>query len=239
MPGSPHILIVDDDKEIRTLLSRFLGKHDYRVTAVADGRELKKALADWNIDLVILDIMLPGESGLDLCRWVRAKSKVPIIMLTAVGEEADRIVGLEIGADDYLPKPFNPRELLARMRAVLRRVTDVPKGAAPEGCEMLRFAGWTLETTSRRLESPANVLVDLTVGEFDLLVAFALHPNRVLTRDHLLDLTHSRLAGPFDRAIDIQVSRLRRKIEADAKNPQMIKTVRGGGYVFTPNVERD
>lgn len=238
MTSTPHILVVDDDKEIRGLLSRFLAKHAFRVTAAADGREMKKALVDWNVDLIILDVMLPGETGLNLCRWLRTKSKVPVVMLTAMGDETDRIVGLEIGADDYLPKPFNPRELLARVRAVLRRST----AALPDGQDtrsgVLHFSGWTLDLATRRLESPARVLVDLTSGEFDLLVVFAQRPNRVLSREQLVDLTHSRSAIPFDRSIDIQVSRLRRKIERDLKTPAMIKTVRGGGYLFTPHVER-
>jgi len=239
MTSTPHILVVDDDKEIRGLLSRFLAKHDFRVTAAADGREMKKALADWNIDLIILDLMLPGETGLNLCRWLRTRSKVPVVMLTAMGDETDRIVGLEIGADDYLPKPFNPRELLARVRAVLRRSA----AAIPDGQDTrsgaLHFAGWSLDLVTRRLETPARVLVDLTTGEFDLLVVFAQRPNRVLSREQLVDLTHSRSAIPFDRSIDIQVSRLRRKIETDLKAPAMIKTVRGGGYLFTPTVERE
>lgn len=237
MLPSPHILIVDDDKEIRALLSRFLTKHECRVTTACDGREMKKALTDWGIDLIILDVMLPGETGLSLCRWIRAKSKVPIIMLTAMGDETDRIVGLEIGADDYLPKPFNPRELLARIRAVLRRVADMPANGRTLESGVRRFLGWTLDLTARRLESPDRALVDLTTGEFDLLVAFVQHPNRVLSRDQLLDLTHGRSAIPFDRSIDIQVSRLRRKIEINPKGPTIIKTVRGGGYMFTPTIE--
>jgi two-component system, OmpR family, response regulator len=233
-----HILIVDDDREIRDLLGRFLTKHGYRVTAARDGQELRKALADWRIDLIVLDLMLPGEDGLTLCRQLRAESNMPIIMLTAMGEETDRIVGLEMGADDYLPKPFNPRELLARIRSVLRRAAGTPASSVASDRTILRFAGWQLDLARRRLESAEGVVVDLSAGEFGLLVALAEHPQRVLSRDQLLDLTRGRAAGPFDRSIDIQVSRLRKKIEPDAKKPELIKTVRSGGYMFTPTVER-
>ncbi|MEE9251366.1 MAG: response regulator [Alphaproteobacteria bacterium] len=238
MDGSPHLLVVDDDREIRDLLARFLSKHGYRVATARDGREMRRSLADWRIDLIILDLMLPGEDGLALCRQLRANSGIPIIMLTAMGEETDRIVGLEMGADDYLPKPFNPRELLARVKAVLRRAQDISTRKHPGGETMLGFAGWKLDLARRRLESPEAVIVQLSAGEFDLLVAFAEHPQRTLNRDQLLDLSRGRDAVPFDRSIDIQVSRLRRKIEADPKEPEIIKTVRGGGYIFTPEVER-
>ncbi len=234
---SAHILIVDDDREIRDLLGRFLTKHGYRVTTVRDGREMRKALTDWRIDLIVLDLMLPGEDGLSLCRRLRADSSIPIIMLTAMGEEIDRIVGLEMGADDYVPKPFNPRELLARVKAVLRRADGGLANQRATG-EIMRFAGWTLDLARRRLGSPDDVIVDLSAGEFGLLVAFAEHPQRALSRDQLLDLTRGRAAAPFDRSIDIQVSRLRRKIEADPKTPELIKTVRSGGYMFTAAVER-
>jgi len=231
-----HVLVVDDDREIRNLLGRFLSKHGYRVTAVADGKEMRRALADWNIDLVILDLMLPGEDGLSLCRDLRARSQIPVVMLTMMGEETDRIIGLEMGADDYLPKPFSPRELLARMKAVLRRA---PAASAAGRQPILFFAGWTLDVGLRRLESPLRLLVDLSAGEFDLLVALAEHPQRVLNRDQLLDLTHGRAEAPFDRSIDMQISRLRRKIEADHKQPELIKTVRGGGYMFTAVVTKN
>ena len=230
-PG--HVLVVDDDREIRDLLGRFLGKHGYRVTAVGDGKEMRRALADWKIDLIILDLMLPGEDGLSLCRALRAKSEIPIIMLTMMGEETDRIVGLEMGADDYLPKPFSPRELLARMKSVLRRAQSAPAGMATGRSDVLHFANWKLDIGRRRLESPHGLLVDLSSGEFDLLVALAEHPQRVLNRDQLLDLTHGRAEAPFDRSIDMQISRLRRKIEAGHAQPELIKTVRGGGYMFT------
>lgn len=234
---STHLLIVDDDREIRDLLGRFLTKHGYRVTTARDGREMRKALTDWRIDLIVLDLMLPGEDGLSLCQRLRADSSIPIIMLTAMGEEIDRIVGLEMGADDYVPKPFNPRELLARVKAVLRRADGGFANQRATG-EIMRFAGWTLDLARRRLSSPDDVIVDLSAGEFGLLVAFAEHPQRALSRDQLLDLTRGRAAAPFDRSIDIQVSRLRRKIEADPKTPELIKTVRSGGYMFTAAVER-
>ncbi len=233
-----HLLVVDDDREIRDLLARFLNKHGYRVTTARDGKEMRRALADWQIDLVVLDLMLPGEDGLSLCRDLRARSQIPVIMLTMMGEETDRIIGLEMGADDYLPKPFNPRELLARLKAVLRRSRGA---AAPPagGRKILCFSGWKLDPGLRRLRSPQGLIVDLSAGEFDLLVAFAEHPQRVLTRDQLLDLTHGRCEAPFERSIDMQVSRLRHKIEKVPKAPELIKTVRGGGYVFTAIVTHD
>ena len=242
MPTEPsdHILIVDDDREIRDLLSRFLVKHGYRVSTAADGREMRRAMADARIDLIVLDVMLPGETGLTLCGQVRATSKVPIVMLTAVAEDTDRIIGLELGADDYLAKPFNPRELLARIRAVLRRVEErdgVP-AAASEAAPALQFAGWKLDLGRRILTNPSGQVVELSTGEYDLLVAFAERPQRVLSRDRLLDLAKGRAAVAFDRSIDVQVGRLRRKIEIDPAAPQFITTVRGGGYMFTPNVTR-
>ena len=235
--ATPHLLVVDDDREIRDLLGRFLKKHGYRVTKARDGKDMRRALADWQIDLVVLDLMLPGEDGLTLCRDLRAQSNIPVVMLTALKEETDRIVGLEMGADDYLPKPFNPRELLARIKAVLRR-TQSAQATAPAGTgASLRFAGWKIDLARRRLESPQGLGVDLTAGEFELLVAFVQHPQRVLSRDQLLDLTRGREAVPFDRSVDNQVSRLRRKIEEDPGRPALIKTVRGGGYVLTAAVE--
>lgn len=234
-----HVLVVDDDREIRDLLGRFLTKHGYRVTTARDGGEMRQALADWRIDLVVLDLMLPREDGLSLCRGLRSESQIPVIMLTMLGEDTDRIVGLEMGADDYLPKPFNPRELLARMKAVLRRAHAATVAQAIDRRAALRFAGWRLDPALRRLESPNGLVVDLTGGEFDLLVAFVEHPQRVLSRDQLLDFTHGRAEAPFDRSVDMQVSRLRYKIERDPKEPDLIKTVRGGGYIFTANVTRD
>ncbi|MBL8660234.1 MAG: response regulator [Rhodospirillales bacterium] len=239
---SAHILIVDDDREIRDLLSRFFAKHGYRVSVAGDGRGMRKVLADAAVDLVILDVMLPGEDGLSLCRGLRASSAVPIVMLTAVGEDVDRIVGLELGADDYVAKPFNPRELLARIRAVLRRAGAPPGGLAgarraDAASASLRFAGWRLDLDRRDLTAADGTLVPLSGGEFGLLAALALHPQRVLSRDQLLDLARGRGAVAFDRSIDVQISRLRRKIERDPHDPALIKTVRGGGYLFAPEVE--
>ncbi len=235
---SQHLLVVDDDREIRDLVSRFLTRHGYRVTTARDGREMKQALADWNVDLIVLDLMLPGTDGLTLCRELRVSSKIPVIMLTAMGEEMDRIVGLEMGADDYLPKPFNPRELLARIKAVLRRM-DQPLRVPDEArSNLIRFEDWEFDTAARALKGADGVAVDLTAGEFELLQTFALHPQRVLSRDQILDMTQGRSAIPFDRSVDVQVGRLRRKIESDPANPLLIKTVRGGGYIFTPSVER-
>jgi two-component system OmpR family response regulator len=229
-----HILVVDDDREIRDLISRFLVKHGLRVSTARDGVEMMRILDGAAIDLVVLDLMLPGEDGLSLCRRLRATTSLPVIMLTAMGEDTDRIVGLEMGADDYLPKPFNPRELLARIKAVLRRV-NVLSNSAPKG-DIAKFDGWILDLGARRLNAPDGSEVELSTGEYDLLLAFATHPRRVLSRDQLLDLARGRSAAPFDRSIDIQVMRLRRKIEADPKEPRLIKTVRGGGYMFAAEV---
>lgn len=237
MDATPHILVVDDDREIRDLLGKFLGQHEHRVTTAADGVEMRKALEDWNIDLIVLDLMLPGEDGLSLCRNLRAESDIPVIMLTAMGEDVDRIVGLEMGADDYIAKPFNPRELLARIKSVLRRTRALPGGRTAAEGALVRFADWTLDINKRELQSPDGVLVPLSGGEFDLLAVFVTHPGRVLSRDQLLDLARGREAQPFDRSIDVQVSRLRRKLEDDPKEPALIKTVRSGGYMFTPDVE--
>ncbi len=239
MDQTPHILVIDDDREIRDLLAKFLEKQRMRVTAVRDGKEARRAWLNGHYQLVVLDLMLPGESGLDLARWLRTQGDIPIVMLTAMGEETDRIIGLELGADDYVPKPFNPRELVARIRAVLRRTgeqqADVHHDPSVKG---YRFNDWTLEPARRRLLNPQNVEVPLTGGEYDLLVALVERANRVLTRDMLLDLLRGRQAGPFDRAIDVAVSRLRRKLEDDGRNAQLIKTVRGGGYVLAATVER-
>lgn len=233
----PHILIVDDDREIRELLSRFLEKQGMRVTAARDAREARRLWPLGRYHITVLDIMMPGESGLDLARWLRTQSNVPIIMLSAMGDETDRIVGLELGADDYLPKPFNPRELLARMRAILRRANG--EGGPGEADQRpLHFSGWTLEPSRRRLLNPDGAEVPLTGGEYDLLAVLLERANRVLTRDMLMDILRGRQAGPFDRAIDVAVSRLRRKLEDDGRNPSLIKTVRGGGYVLAATVER-
>lgn len=237
----PHILVVDDDREIRDLLAKFLEKQSFRVTTARDAREARKLWPLGRYHLVVLDLMMPGESGLDFARFLRSQSEVPIVMLTAMGEETDRIVGLELGADDYISKPFNPRELLARMRAVLRRAAGdsaAPPAEEEAPARVIRFSGWQLETSRRRLLNPQGVEVPLTGGEYELLMALIERPNRVLTRDMLMDLLRGRQAGPFDRAIDVAVSRLRRKLEDDGRNPQLIKTVRGGGYVLATTVER-
>ncbi len=233
MTHSLNILIVDDDEEIRTLLADFLGQHHMQVSLAEDGDAMKACLQQQKFDLMILDVMLPGEDGLTLCRKVRAHSNMPIIMLTAMGEDTDRIIGLEIGADDYIAKPFNPRELLARIKAILRRTTDEePKRQQ----SVVKFSNWTFDLDGRRLISPDDLEVTLSAGEYDLLVVFVKQPKVVLSRDQLLDLTKNRSAGPFDRSIDVQISRIRQKIETQPKNPQLIKTVRGGGYVFTSDV---
>jgi two-component system OmpR family response regulator len=239
MDTQAHILVVDDDREIRDLLARFLARHGLRVSTARDGIEMLRLLDERRIDLVVLDLMLPGEDGLSLTRRLReTRSTLPIVMLTAMGEDTDRIVGLEMGADDYVPKPFNPRELLARIKAVLRRVQgSVEEPALPHGAR-LRFLGWSLDLATRDLTSPDGVMVALSAGEFSLLQVFVEHPRRVLSRDQLLDFARGRTAVPFDRSIDIQVSRLRRRLGDDAKDPQLIKTVRGGGYLFTAEVEK-
>jgi len=238
METTPHILVVDDDREIRDLLARFLEKHRMRVTVARDAREARRIWTAGHYHIVVLDLMLPGESGLDLARWMRTQSDIPIVMLTAMGEETDRIIGLELGADDYVPKPFNPRELLARVRAVLRRAGESTPRTGDAAARSLRFGGWTLEPARRRLLNPEAVEVPLTGGEYDLLEALVERATRVLTRDMLLDLLRGRQAGPFDRAIDVAISRLRRKLEDDGRNAQLIKTVRGGGYVLAATVER-
>ncbi len=231
-----HILVVDDDPQIRLLVSRFLQRHGYRVSGALDGRAMREIMARSPIDLVILDVMLPGESGLDLCRAARATTQVPIIMLTARGDEGDRIAGLEVGADDYVTKPFSSRELLARVRAVLRRMRGRPASSEPRDADMVGFDGWSLDLRRRELTSPQGVLVDLSSGEFDMLVAFIEHANRVLSRDMLMEFAKTRAADPFDRTIDVQVSRLRRKLSGGEEDSRMIKTIRGAGYMFTPKI---
>jgi two-component system OmpR family response regulator len=235
----PHILVVDDDEDILSLLTGFFRKHGHAVSVATDGAAMFEALESEQIDLVILDVMLQGEDGFSLCRRLRAASRVPVIMLTAMADHADRIVGLEIGADDYLVKPFDARELLARVKAVLRRTVEAPAVAASTDIRpVLTFAGWRLDVARRELRSADNTLMILSGSEFDLLLAFAEHSQRVLTRDQLLDLAHGASHDAYDRSIDVQVSRLRRKLELDAKSPSLIRTVRNGGYIFTPTVLR-
>ncbi|QIG51750.1 response regulator [Nordella sp. HKS 07] len=232
----PHILIVDDDQQIRTMLARFLGEHGMRVTQASDGEHMFRTMEAGRFDVIVLDVMMPGEDGFTLCRKLRNTSAMPLILLTARNSETDRIVGLELGADDYVTKPFNPRELLARIRALLRRANGQPLATQRLASAVYQFAGWTLDTSRRSLLSPQGALTELTTGEFDLLVAFVEHPQRVLNRDQLLDLARGRVSLAFDRSIDVQVSRLRRKIEGDPNAPTLIKTVRNGGYFFTAAV---
>ena len=234
MESGAHILLVDDDQEIRKLLGRYLAGQGFRVTMACDGREMEEKLATQRIDLMVLDLMLPDASGLDLCRAVRSRSRLPIILLTAMKEDVDRIIGLEIGADDYLGKPFNPRELVARIRAVLRRA---PEREAPVAAgHIFRFADFVADRESRTVRTAIGDEVPLTAAEFELLLAFLERPGRMLSRDQLLDITQGREAGPFDRSIDVLVSRLRRKL-GDAGAFQMFKTQRNGGYQFAVKVE--
>jgi len=232
METPDHVLIVDDDVEIRQLLGSYLVKNGLRATAVADGKAMWQAMDAARVDLVVLDLMLPGEDGLTLCRKLRVKSDIPVIMLTARGDETDRIVGLEMGADDYLPKPFSARELLARIKVILRRARSLPDNLRPEDTRHILFAGWTLDTAQRHLVSGAGVVTALSGAEYRLLRIFLSHPNRVLNRDQLLDLTQGKEADPLDRSIDVQVSRLRNRLGDDPRNPHLIKTVRGEGYVL-------
>lgn len=234
MTDGPHILVVDDHREIRELVSRALAKEGFRVSAAGDGKAMRKVLADSRIDLILLDLMLPGEDGLTLCRALRADSDVPIIMLTAKGEEVDRVIGLEMGADDYLPKPFGRRELIARIRAVLRRGNRESSAEPTHRPRLYRFDRWVFNTENRELLREDGVGVPLSTGEYDLLLALVQRPQRVLSRDQLLDLARGRAATALDRSIDTQVSRLRKKIEEDPGDPKIIQTVWGGGYVFTP-----
>lgn len=235
MDSHGNILVVDDDAEIRTLVAEYLTQHGYHVSTARDGAALHKALETDRPDLVILDLMLPGEDGLSLCRDLRATSNLPVIMLTARHEEIDRIIGIEMGADDYLGKPFNPRELLARIKSVLRRARALP--ASPSQAKRLRFAGWTLDCTARHLVDPEGVIVPLSGAQYRLLAAFLHHPESVLDRDKLTDLTLGREATPFDRSIDVQVSRLRQLLRDRGREPRIIKTVRNGGYVLATAVE--
>ncbi len=231
------ILIVDDDAEIRSLLADYLETNGYRARTAQDGAAMMNMLADAPADLIVLDLNLPGQDGLTLCRNLRTTSEVPVIMLTARSQPLDRILGLEMGADDYLTKPFEPRELLARIRSVLRRSQTLP--SAPRGAplmQQLRFAGWTLDLSARHLINPDGLAIMLSGAELRMLKVFLDHPNRVLNRDQLLDLTQGREADPLDRSIDIQISRLRQKLNEDARSPQIIKTVRNGGYLFAANV---
>jgi DNA-binding response OmpR family regulator len=236
MPPVSHLLLVDDDVEVLALLQKFLEQHGYSVEVAIDGPTLWQAIERRLPDLIILDVMLPGDSGLVLCQRLRAEHTMAIIMLTAMGELSDRVVGLELGADDYLTKPFDARELLARVRAVLRR-TDEARGALNDTPRaILEFADWQLDVTRRELRSPEKVMIPLSTGEFELLLVFAEHPRRILTRQQLLDMARGEAYDAFDRSIDVQVSRLRRKLETDITSAPMIRTIRNGGYLFSPSV---
>jgi two-component system OmpR family response regulator len=232
-----RILIVDDDEDIRALLEDYLRKNGFEAQSVADGRGMWEALASRPFALVVLDLMLPGEDGLALCRQLRAKSQMPVLMLTARGEAVDRIVGLEMGADDYLPKPFDPRELQARIRSVLRRARSLPAETGMDAPEVYRFAGWKLDTRERNLYAPDGVVVPLSGAEYRLLLLFLQNPNAVLSRDQLSNFTTGRDADPLDRTLDMQVSRLRERLRDHAREAEIIKTVRGKGYVLAARVE--
>ena len=237
MDAPDHILIVDDDAEIRDLLARYLVKNGLRATAVPDGARMWQALQAGRFDLIVLDLRLPGDDGLTLCRDLRARSfDVPVLMLTARGEETDRIVGLEMGADDYLAKPFSARELLARIKAILRRARSLPPNLRRDEAPRLRFAGWTLDTVRRELVPDGGEAAPLPGAEYRLLRVFLEHPNRVLNRDQLVDLTQGREADALDRSIDVQVSRLRHRLGDHPREPRIIKTVRGEGYVLAVDV---
>lgn len=231
-----RILLVEDDAEIASLLVDTFGENGFQTVAARSAIEMDRAFQKADFDLVILDVMLPGENGFSICSRLRAETRIPIIMLTAQGGDVDRIVGLEFGADDYVTKPFNSRELIARVKSLLRRASY---GADPEPLrEAFTFAGWRIDSATRRLIDPDGVHVSMTTAEFDLLLALCHNAGRVLTREHLLGLTHAGTAGPVERSVDVHISRIRQKIEPDPREPDMIKTVRLGGYLFTPVVER-
>ncbi len=234
-----HILVVDDDPAMRALIADYLGENELRVTAVATGEEMTRTLAEHTVDAIVLDLRLKGEDGMELAQKLRAESPIPILMVTGKKDEADRVMGLELGADDYITKPFSPRELLARLRAVLRRYKIV-QGLLPardEKRRAYRFGGWELNLRTRRLISPQGERIELTNGEFSLLQAFCVAPGRILSRDQLLELSRLNRAEVYDRSIDVQILRLRRKIETDPAHPQYIKTERGAGYVLDASVE--
>lgn len=238
MHDPSFIAVVEDDAEIRALVTALLIREGFEAGGCRTAEEYDRLAQRRRIDLAILDIMLPGEDGLSLCRRLRAAGEVPVLMVTAKGDDIDRIVGLEIGADDYLPKPFNPRELVARVRAILRRTRGDARIVGQQASEIHRFAGWRLNAGARSLGDPDGAEVALTGAEFDLLMAFVTRPQRVLNRDQLLDWTRGRNAAPFDRSVDVQLSRLRRKLEMHPSGHDLIKTVRGGGYLFSVPVEK-
>ena len=236
MTRTPHILVVDDHREIRDAVTRYLERNGYRADGARDAREMDAALKAGAYDLIVLDVMMPGEDGLSVCRRLRAGSDIPILMLTARGEDVDRIVGLELGADDYLAKPFNPRELLARIGAILRRAPRMERSGGALAGRRLRFDRWIFDVDRQRLEGGQGTEIELTTGEHRLLLALAERPRMVLSRAQLLDLTAGRAAEVFDRSVDNQVSRLRRKVERDPERPELIRTVRGGGYALAADV---
>ncbi len=237
MTDTGHILVVDDEPHICSLVERCLTGVGFRATSASSGNEMKEALAKGDVDMVILDLMLQGEDGLDLLREMRQDHSIPVIILTGMGETADMVIGLELGADDYISKPFEPRELRARVRSVLRRSKGQTQNT-PQGNDIneMRFVGWVLDRMARKLIDPDGNEAPLTAAQFDLLSALASHPNRVLSRDQLLDLARGRESSPFDRSIDVHIGHLRQKIEDDPKDPTIIKTVYGAGYIFTPTV---
>jgi len=238
MSESHHILIVDDDRDIRTLLGDYLQKNGYRATAVADGKAMRRALEQSHFDLIVLDLMLPGEDGLKLTRELRAHSQIPILMLTALGEEIDRVVGLEVGADDYLSKPFSPRELVGRIKAILRRTAHMPRDPVQNTAGSYRFGDWTLDVTGRTLLHADGSQHALSGAEFRLLAILLAHPTRVLSRSQLMELLRGRDIDPFDRSVDVRISRLRQVLRDDARSPKIIKTVYGEGYVMGVPVEQ-
>ena len=237
--GAPEtvsrILLVEDDEEMAAMVIEMLRENELEAVAVGSAAQMDAAMRSQSFDLVVLDAMLPGEDGFSICRRLRASSTTPIIMLTALGDDINRIVGIELGADDYVTKPFHPRELMARIKGLLRRASygaNQPSQPTP-----MRFAGWQIDPVLRQLVNPDGVHVSMTTAEFDILLAFCQNPGRVMTREQLLRLTHAGLAGPVERSIDVHISRVRQKIEQNAREPSFIKTVRLGGYMFTPKVE--
>lgn len=239
MDRQQHILVVDDDPEIRDLLQEYLTRNGYRTSAVGEGKGMWQAMENSQVDLIVLDLMLPGDDGLELCRNLRVNSKIPVIMLTAKGDDMDRILGLEMGADDYLPKPFNPRELLARIKTVLRRSSSIPWDDEEEAQQQpISFSGWKLDPITRHLTGEDGLVVPLSGAEYRLLTVLLAHPNRILNRDQLLDLTQGRESDPFDRSIDVLISRLRKRLGDDPKTPNIIKTVRGEGYILSVKVTK-
>ncbi len=237
--AEPHILVVEDDTGTRTLLTRFLGENGFRATGARNGSEMWEALEGIAVELILLDVMLPGASGLDLCRAIRRTSAVPIIMVTARGAETDRVLGLELGADDYVPKPFSRAELLARIRAVLRRGKGVVEEQSGGRTRLLRFASWVLDTARHELKAPDGAVVEISGAEYAVLLAFLEHPQRVMARDRILELSRNRIGEVFDRSVDVLVSRLRRKLGAPEEASELIKTVRGAGYLFAADVSRE